>query len=624
MLLQLSEILRLFSILIIFIFFGFLLFEFKSFKFKFLNIPIYLSIAIPLLSAGFFFLKFTNIPTGIISLLIVLVCVMTFFKIGFEPLKLRKEFIFFVLFTIISMVTISGTSIFEGFTNNKSIIISGPKTHDALWHIALEESISKSIPPVNPIYAPEKIKNYHYLTDVFISFVSQLTHISTVNLFLRWIPLVLGFLFISTTYILLMQITGSRTVSYLGSSLIIFSSSLSYLAPFFFKNANATQSVFWLDQSTRYLVNPHLTLSLIVINIILLLTLKSIKKYWILVAMLLGISAVIKVYGFIILLGSFLFVGIFYLIREKNWKFLQIFGLSLVTATLIVFLSGVNSGFPFIFHPGWFIGTMYQSSDRLNTPDWEIHRQLFLQSSNYRRLIIQWVAGVLIFFTGNFGLKILGVPLIFPVLKKVNKLKPIILLSIVSLFSSLVLPMIFIQKGTVWNTIQFMHYAQLPLVILITFYVQKFKQKYQIIILLSILLIGLPMTIIEVKQNFQLKYYAVLDKELVEGLDIIGKIIPGEARILVGSNISSTSIVPALAKKDVFFTDPGIIDILGIDASKRIDYVDKVEKGTENCKPNETFVFNNPYTASISGQIIFKNKEIVAIQCSNHKLLLSH
>lgn len=618
MIAQAIELFKILATFTLFTFFGFLILDFKSLKFNFLNLPIYLTVAIPLLSLGYFFLRFINIRFEIISLSIFLVCMVGFLKTSFASIEVKKTYPFFIAFTIIGIIVISGSSFFEGFTNNKSLLISGPKVHDALWHIALEESINKSIPPVNPIYAPEKIKNYHYLTDIFISFLAQATNIPTINVFLKWSPFILGFLFISTSYLLLFQITKNITISYLGSSLVLFSASLSYLVPLYFKNASTGQSVFWLDQSTRYSANPQLLLSLIIINVIFLLTLKSLKKYWIIIAMLLASLIGIKVYGFIVLLESFFLAGLFYYYKNRDGQFLKITILSLTLAVLIAVSAGVSSGFPFIFKPGWFIGSMYQSADRLNNPEWEIHRQLFLQTTNYKRLTVHWIVGILIFFVGNFGLKIAGLPLAIFHLKKINELKPIFFLSIASLLISLTLPMFFIQKGVVWNTIQFMHYAQVPLVILIIYSIKKLGYKYQLAILLIILVIGLPTTFAEVKKNFQLKLYAVYDKELIDGLSMINKIIPEKDRIIVSSNLYSTSIVPAFGKRSVFYSDQGIIDILRIDSLKRIAYINNVEKGIESCKKGETFIFNNPYTASISAQLIFKNNEVSIVRCATN------
>ena len=605
------ELSQLLVVLIFFTFFGFLVFELGSFRFNLFDTPIYLAISIPLISLIYFIFRFINIPFQVVGLFIVLICILGFFKTTLIKIELRKNSLFFLVFTIIGTIVLSGSSFFEGFNKEGSLFISDTKAHDALWHIALEEAIKKSIPPINPVFAGENLKNYHYLTDVFVSFLSQLTNTSVINVFFKWEPIILSILFISTTYLLLFQITKKVVTSYLGSALVLFSSSLAYFVPWYFKDAGFGQSIFWLDQPTRYLVNPQLILSLIMVNVIFLLILKSSKKYWFIIAMLFGLLVGIKVYGFIILLGVFCLMSLLSL-KDKNWEFAKITISGFVFAGLFLILAGANSGFPFILKPGWFIGSMYQSADRLNDPQWEIHRQLFLEKSNYPRLIIHWTIGFLIFFAGNFGLKILGLPIAVFYLKKISKLEPFLLCTIFSLLISLVLPILFLQKGVVWNTIQFMHYGQIPLVILLVYFIRRFSMKYQVITLLLVLLLGLPVTILEVKHNFQLKSYAVYEKELVDGLNRIDDLVGKNKTILVSSDLYGSSIVPALSRREVFFADLGIIEILRISSLERISYIDSIEKGLQNCKENEVLV-------------AFKNDKISIVDCSvSRKSLLDH
>ena len=136
--------------------------------------------------------------------------------------------------------------------------------------------------------------------------------------------------------------------------------------------------------------------------------------------------------------------------------------------------------------------------------------------------------------------------------------------------------------------------------------------KYQVITLLLVLLLGLPVTILEVKHNFQLKSYAVYEKELVDGLNRIDDLVGKNKTILVSSDLYGSSIVPALSRREVFFADLGIIEILRISSLERISYIDSIEKGLQNCKENEVLV-------------AFKNDKISIVDCSvSRKSLLDH
>jgi hypothetical protein len=112
-----------------------------------------------------------------------------------------------------------------------------------------------------------------------------------------------------------------------------------------------------------------------------------------------------------------------------------------------------------------------------------------LESSGHigPRLLLVWLLSFSIFIIGNYAFRLLG--FIFAI-KKTNYIYSTLLLLIIILT---IIPTIFIQKGTSWNTIQFLYYALFLSNILLTGFLESIK-KYKTILLIFIFssdLIGL-------------------------------------------------------------------------------------------------------------------------------------
>lgn len=554
-------------------------------------VPVYTVVGIVLISIISFFLGVFKLPLIMSALIIFLGTVIIFkkrFKIvlGSIPINL-------ILIGFLGVFGLSSHAFFEGFKDGELVFLK-ENSHDALWHIALQESIKKSIPPENPIFSGSNLSGYHYFTDIYLAQISLLSGLDTSLLYINFFPIFLALLFSTTLYLLFLEFTKNEKTSFLTTLLAIFGSGFAYMAPLLFRNATFSQSVFWLDQPVRLLINQQLVLSLCVVNVILFLFLKSIKKYWILVGVLLGSLVGIKVYGLVVML---LGLGAVALLRIKHEReAFKAIVLSLIIAAIALFFAGAGQKSPFIIEPGWFVRSMFASGDRLNYSEWEIHRQLFENTGNYLRLFLHWIYGIAVFLFGNYGVKLLGLllPLLFFWTKtgKDRNRTNLIFLIVISL-SAMFLPLILLQQGIVWNSIQFMHYATIPLILLILFFLNRFSSKNQILILSLLLLISLPTTIMTLNQNFQSSNYERVGADIIGDLKNIENSIQDNGQIIVGSEFNKTSIIPALLKRPVFYADPTILEILNIETAERKNLILQIEENKIECSKNQIFILQN-------------------------------
>lgn len=126
-----------------------------------------------------------------------------------------------------------------------------------------------------------------------------------------------------------------------------------------------------------------------------------------------------------------------------------------------------------IFSPFWFINSMIESPDRLFIP-LLANMRYTLEASNKigPRLIIVQTIALGLFLIGNYGWRVLGLIKIF------QKHKFYLNYFFAAIIVLTLIPVLFIQKGTAWNTIQFLYYALfLSNIFLVDFLVNLPKNK---------------------------------------------------------------------------------------------------------------------------------------------------
>ena len=107
----------------------------------------------------------------------------------------------------------------------------------------------------------------------------------------------------------------------------------------------------------------------------------------------------------------------------------------------------------FVFQPFWFLETMMTYSDRLG---WQ---KFYSAMTNYRagkvwgKAILAYGFAFVIFIAGNLGSRLIGLAALIKM-----KLSEIEVLILTVLFFAVAIPMLFVQKGTPWNSIQFFYY----------------------------------------------------------------------------------------------------------------------------------------------------------------------
>ncbi len=120
-----------------------------------------------------------------------------------------------------------------------------------------------------------------------------------------------------------------------------------------------------------------------------------------------------------------------------------------------------------LFVPWWFVRTMVVAGNRLDWIDLEHKRQFYLAQGGIRGFLrVMQFEGMafLIFLVGNMGFRIIGFIEIFRKYIygfKKTYLNPFDVALLVTMLTGLIIPMLFVQKGIIYNNIQFFQYFNL-------------------------------------------------------------------------------------------------------------------------------------------------------------------
>ncbi len=536
-----------------------------------------------------------NIPYLIIPITVIAVI------LGFKPLvKHFKEIKFMVNMKSIIVALVFSIGIIgqlavispSGIYQNGDLVFWSAHGHDGTWHIALMEEMKKGWPFENPIFAGEKLTNYHFFSDILPAMVSKYTGISNTNLYFRIFPFFYSLFLGASVYFLTKKLTKSFSASIWATIFTYFSGSFGFIVTYLKNKTIGGESIFWATQPQSSSGNPpqiisnFLFLAAIYFVLVFLeqknkqsLTLSDKKekiKYFLISLIMLGTISSFKIYAGVILLATLSIVGTWQLVRNKDFRLFTISLLSGIVALALYLPNSSNSSSFLIYEPWWYIRTMIVEPSRLNLLDWELRRQTYIYEHNWKRVI--WLEGIgfLIFFFGNLGMRFIG-------LWEFVKTNAIFKISIIL---SLLLPLIFLQKGVASNTAQFLQYFILLFGILGGIAVSKIvKNKKMIWISPIIILLMIPTQVGLLREFYSRPAFAKVSSEELEALKFIKEntsvddiiITPPYNQYLNQGVVTphiwdwfDTSYVSAFSSRRTYFDDYEQVDIMGYDYRPRL------------------------------------------------------
>jgi hypothetical protein len=535
----------------------------------------------------------------------------------------RKSFMFKRdMWDKISMVIILVGSIYWSLPVIKSATFTpfglgfwGPNGHDGIWHLAVAESIGKSIPPLNPIFSGEILKNYHYLYDVLLSVSNIFTRIEITDLLFRFYPVFFGVLIGLGVWSLTRILFSKKSVTALSLIFVYFLGSFGWIVEYFRNGSLSGESAFWVNQPISTNLNPPFALSLIVLILIFLFVYKYFEtknnRLLVGIAILSGSLIGIKIYAFILLMLAFGILGVFGLFKKSFGYFVALLLSILVGIAVLLpnydispkLLNSMASGV-FIWDPWWFIHTMVEYPDRVGWLQLAQARVAYFERCEWLKYIMVEMVGLVLFIAGNLGIRLMVFVGVFKI--KTIWANELSKLMMVIFILGMTLPMFIIQSGTAWNTIQFFYYV-LPIAAIgsagvLLYLLQRFNVFMVVIVISAFIVFGSINSIERAVSYFQGNPHAVIPFEELEALTVlkqepVGIVLTYPYDKSLKNNLEtpwpllaydSTAYVAALSGKVVYMEDEMQNDILGNDYVKR-----RVSAKDFFSSPNEQFLNKN-------------------------------
>jgi len=521
-------------------------------------------------------------------------------SIKFEPdLKTVIVTLVFVIGIVFQLLVIAPSGVTQ---ENGDLVFWSSHGHDGPWHIALMEEVKKGYPFNNPVFAGEKLKNYHFFSDILPMVGSKYLGLNNLDLYFRIFPLIYSIFFGASAYFLTKKLTDGNFVASIWATVFtFFAGSWGYLI-------EKSESVFWATQPHSSIGNPPQIISDFLFLAAIYFVLKYLDsktkvdkiKNYIYSFMLLSTISSFKIYAGIVILGALGIIGTYNLIFKKDNRLFVLTLISGIVALLLYLPNSSGTAGFLIFEPWWYIRTMIVEPSRLNLIDWELRRQTYLAENNLKRVI--WLEGIgfLIFFFGNLGMRLLG---LFEFLKSNAIIK-------ISVLISIVFPLLFLQKGVASNTSQFLQYFVLLFGILSGIAISKIPKTLSLFLFPIIFILMIP-TQVNLIKSFYIKddyaerpAFSKVNSDELEALQFIKENTNKSDVILTppyNENLDlkdhipniwdwfDTSYVASLTGRHTYFDDYEQMDIMGYHYRERLE-VKKIIFESEDTKEVEKMI----------------------------------
>ncbi|MGA2910206.1 MAG: hypothetical protein ABSE04_00185 [Candidatus Microgenomates bacterium] len=521
-----------------------------------------------------------------------------FFLLGdFKTIFLQDRLLFnkwsligFIVIIFLGIVTQVAVNAPSGFNFSGNLLFWSAQGRDGMWHIALMEEMKRSIFPFqDPEFAGHVLQNYHFFVDLLMSDFSRMFHFTDLDVYFRFFPVLFSLLLGLSSFAFVRSWSKSEKAGLWAMFFTYFAGSFGYIVTWIQNRTIGGETIFWMNQTPSVLGNPPQAADFIIMTGFLLLLLKYLRlrqnSYLILAGLLGGVAIEFKVYGGLIILGSLLILGIYELVFKKRYPLILFFGIVLAISSVLYFPNSSGTASFVIYQPWWFIRTMVVVN--LGLLDWELRRQTYLavgRFTSYLRVAQLEGTAFLIYLVGNLGMRVIGFAKIVGDFIKGEIKKSINVFVYTAALIGFVIPLIFLQRGVVYNSIQFSQYFLLLFgyiaAILIGRLMDKLKNKFaKITISFIVIVLAIPTTFGLLWQFYANKPLAEVSAAELSALTFLKTTNP-DSVILTAPfnqyNTASSSIPPipiydwsdtgyvaALSGRRTLISDTQQIDIMG-------------------------------------------------------------
>ncbi len=370
-------------------------------------------------------------------------------------------------FTAVSFIFKSGWLSCDSNTHACSMSILAYHAHDAFWHLAISEVSFRSFPPLHPIFAGELLTHYNYLYDFIIYLFSRLTGVSTLHSYFHIFPVLIAVFYVIAVWKTVKTFYHDNWAKIFTALFLFLGNSFAFIMTYFTFGSLVGSSlkgfplILSIQPPTMFL-NSQFALSLPVILVSMMFINSKKPVHPILKATVLGVLimtlTLLKAYaGIAMLIYALCFYTISFC-RKPNANSLVYIFTSIGSFIVVSLVFGGGKGV-FSYNPFSFIRSIFDDPNHFFRIDIALMRTTLESSGNFSpRLVLLYASGILLFYLINFGGRLVFIFQIFSLIRK-RFLDIHAVALIVTIISLSIIPLLYVQKGDFFNTMQFLYYG---------------------------------------------------------------------------------------------------------------------------------------------------------------------
>lgn len=503
-----------------------------------------------------------------------------------------------LLFIFISLSFIWTSGNYSCIGSDCTLSIGDWHMHDALWHISLAKLGFDTWPLQNPFMSGERLSGYNFLLD-YVLYILLKLGISPFTSFFKILPLIASLLYVWSVLKFMMVNGINRSKSNFYAFFMYFGSSFSYLAMLYSSGTLAGSTlrgfpvVSAISPTTMFLnIQFAFSLSVILWMMILLKSSAKLTKS-IFLGILFFLLFGLKFYGALVMLfiySMFVFKDIVTR-RITKAKITEIFSIGLfsILGLWIFYGIGASTSSPFSLAP--FALTHLFIDDPLLFYNHSLtlaRYYLYENSIGFSpRLWGIEILSIFLFIMFNFGTRLLSTFYIVRsiLLKKVNWEQIVYTLVIVGTF---LIPILFVQDGGWYNTMQFLYYGLWFAGILsaeFMYYIYSSKYKFKYFFVVLIILLTIPNVLDQLR--YITKDQITISSDELNALSALRDAPDGIVH--VNSPEHRNAHIPAIAEKITYYLDTDQLMVTHAPYVERLDFVNKYKGGSITTVPADYF-----------------------------------
>lgn len=491
-----------------------------------------------------------------------------------------------VSFALVCSLSLAATIFFSWWYTPMGLTLQGGNLHDSVWHVALMKELQLHMPALHPSSFESTLENYHYYYDLGGAALATATLLEPALLHFQIFPVLIALFLAAAAIGFTRSVSTNRSFSYWLLFFLYFGGNAGFVIPWFFPTKNWMESSFWVSQTFSMMINPQLLLSFALLLVLMAIPLWGdlVKKHRLFATALVIIAALagIKIYAFLlatILLGLYLF----YRLCTGSFKqaAIKLALLALVSLGMFVRFTDLSQQ-QLIFSPLWFVNTMVEAPDRLFVIDWKLREETYLAENAYVHYLVLKFKELMIFYMGNLGSRVvlIGLPLLLVLRWRRDKTSRgrhlyVSNMAATGLLISTTVPLLFIQSGVVWNTIQFWYYglvfASVLAALTMSLLFEQLKKKRWLYWLFSSIVIAV--TLPAWYQTYHAKF--TTSDLIAQSILMVAKELRPEERVFIcpegvyANFIFKSALIRGLSGAHVYLADPVQLELVGLNGYAR-------------------------------------------------------